>query len=259
MEKMGIVDLAAPGTAAPAVPAEPSALVAYGLGWRDLLVSLTFLSRLDATGQAQLLELGRARRYPAHSILFFECDDAHDVLIVRTGEIKVSITVEGHEVLLDVLGAGDVLGELSAIDGGPRSATATALSAAEVVAIQVPAFMGFLTEHPVVALDLMRSVAGRLRDASRRQVEYGALDAVGRVCRRLVEMMNRYGVPAGTGVLIDAPLSQADIAGWAGLSREAVVKALHALRALGWVSTTPRCITVHDVDAVTTRASITAA
>jgi CRP-like cAMP-binding protein len=178
---------------------------------------------------------------------------------VRSGEIKVSITVEGHEVLLDVLGTGDVLGELSAIDGGARSATATALSAAEVVAIPAIAFMGFLTEHPVVALDLMRSVSGRLRDASRRQVEYGALDAVGRVCRRLVEMVDRYGVPAGAGVLIDAPLCQAEIAGWAGLSREAVVKALHALRALGWVSTTSRCITVHDPDAVSTRASITPA
>jgi CRP/FNR family transcriptional regulator, cyclic AMP receptor protein len=159
-------------------------------------VTPTSLSRLDATEQVQLLGKGRVRRYPAHSILFFECDDAHDVLIVRTGEIKVSITVDGHEVLLDVLGAGDVLGELSAIDGGARSATATALTAAEVVAIPTVAFMGFLTEHPVVALDLMRSVAGRLRDASRRQVEYGALDAVGRVCRRLVEMMDRYGVPS---------------------------------------------------------------
>jgi CRP/FNR family cyclic AMP-dependent transcriptional regulator len=72
-------------------------------------------------------------------------------------------------------------------------------------------------------------------------------------------MVDRYGVPAGAGVLIDAPLCQAEIAGWAGLSREAVVKALHALRALGWVSTTSRCITVHDPDAVSTRASITPA
>lgn len=221
-------------------------------------MSRTFLSRLDGAQEAQLLELGRVRRYPSQSILFFEGDDAHDVLVVRSGEIKVSITVEGHEVVLDVLGAGDVLGELSAIDGGRRSATATALRAAEVIVIPAVAFMAFLTDHPAVALDLMRSVAGRLRDASRRQVEYGALDAVGRVCRRLIEMMDRYGAAVGSAVIIDAPLSQADIAAWAGLSREAVVKALHALRTLGWVSTTNRCITVHNVDAVTSRASVTA-
>jgi CRP/FNR family transcriptional regulator, cyclic AMP receptor protein len=226
-------------------------------GWMVRAFSQTFLSRLDTAEQESLLALGRVRRYPARSILFFEGDEAHDVVVVRNGEIKVAITVERREVLLDVLGGGDILGELSAIDGGPRSATATALTAVEVIVIPVVAFMDFLAEHPVVALDLMRSVAGRLRNASRRQVEYGALDALGRVCRRLVEMIDRYGEPAEAGVLINGPLSQADIAAWAGLSREAVVKALHALRTLGWIHTTPRSITVIDVEAVMSRASVT--
>ncbi len=216
----------------------------------------TFLDDLDAETQAELLALGRIRRYPAHSILFFEGDDAHDVLIIRGGEVKVSVTLDGREVVLDVLGAGDILGELSAIDNGPRSATAMALTAAEVSVIAARPFRQFISAHGSVALSLMRAVAGRLRDASRRQVEYGALDAVGRVCRRLVEMMDRYGRPSDAGMVIDGPLSQTDIAAWAGLSREAVVKALHALRALGWVTTGPRGVTVVDVDAVKTRASV---
>jgi CRP/FNR family cyclic AMP-dependent transcriptional regulator len=103
----------------------------------------------------------------------------------------------------------------------------------------------------------MRSVASRLRDASQRQAEYGARDAVGRVCRRLVEMMDRHGRAEGGGVMIDAPLSQTDIAAWAGLSREAVVKALHALQVLGRVTTGARTITVLDVEAVMSRASVT--
>src|SRR3954471_17582376 len=134
-------------------------------------VSPAFLSRLGPAEQELLLALGRRRRYPTGSILFFERDEARDVLVVRAGQIKVSITLDDHEVLLDVLGPGDVLGELSAIDGGPRSATAAALTAVELVAIPSPAFMTFLADHPQVALDLMRSLAARLRDASRRQVE----------------------------------------------------------------------------------------
>jgi CRP/FNR family cyclic AMP-dependent transcriptional regulator len=219
----------------------------------------SFLGRLDPDQQAQLLGLGRARRYPGGSILFFEGDEAHDVLVVRSGELKVAHTVEGHEVVLDVLTGGDVLGELSAIDGRPRSATATALTPAEVTSIPVGAFMVFLAEHPAVGLVLLRCVAGRLREASRRQVEYGALDALGRVCRRLIELIDRYGAPAapGTpGVRITAPLTQGDIAAWAGLSREAVVRALHSLRTLGWVATTPRSITVLDLDAVAGRAAL---
>ena len=94
--------------------------------------SLTFLSRLDEAGQQDLLARGRTRKYRAQSILFFEGDDAHDVMVVQAGEIKVSVSIDGREVLLDVLGPGDVLGELSAIDGGPRSATATSLGAASV-------------------------------------------------------------------------------------------------------------------------------
>ena len=102
----------------------------------------------------------------------------------------------------------------------------------------------------------MRCMAGRLRDASRRQVEYGALDAVGRVCRRLVELMDRYGEPTGAGVRIGGPLTQGDIAAWAGLSREAVVKALHGCgRSGGWRRRHARSPSL-DVDAVTSRAAL---
>jgi CRP-like cAMP-binding protein len=218
-----------------------------------------FFACLDPGGQAAVVAAGRVRRYPARSILFFAGDDAHDVLIVRRGDIKVSVTVDGREVVLDVLTDGDILGELSAIDGGPRSATAVAVNECEVITIPMASFDALLIEVPSIGIALMRLVSGRLRDASRRQVEYGALDAVGRTCRRLVEMMDRYGQPDGDGcVLIANPLSQQEIAAWAGLSREATVKALHALRVLGWVTVGPGTIRVSDVGAVTARASMPA-
>jgi CRP-like cAMP-binding protein len=219
----------------------------------------SFLQRLGPAAGGQLLALGRDRGHPASSILFFEGDEAHDVLVVRSGALKVARTVDGREVVLDVLGPGDLLGELSAVDGRPRSATASALTPTEVTCIPVGAFLEFLASHPRAGLQLLRCVTGRLRDASRRQVEYGALDGLGRVCRRLVEMLDRYGVPAagGDGVVIAAPLTQGDIAAWAGLSREAVVRALHSLRTLGWVAATPGPLTVLDIDAVTTRAVLT--
>jgi CRP-like cAMP-binding protein len=220
------------------------------------MTGAAFLEQLRPEARDRLLALGRKRRYPAQSILFFEGDDAHDVVVVASGELKVAHTVDGHEVVLDVLTGGDLLGELSAIDGRPRSATATALTAAEVTCIPAPAFMAFLADEPKVGLVLLQCVAGRLRDASRRQVEYGALDGLGRVCRRLVEMAHRYGSPTDDGTLITGPLTQGDIAAWAGLSREAVVRALQGLRSLGWVSTTSRSITVVDLPAVTARASL---
>jgi CRP/FNR family cyclic AMP-dependent transcriptional regulator len=216
-----------------------------------------FVDRLEPDVRDELLALGRRRRFTTQATLLYEGDQPVDVVVVRDGVVKVSTNIDGREVVLDILGAGDIAGELAALDGRLRSASVVAMTPAEVHIIPTAAFMAFLAARPEVAMTLLRCVSTRLRDASRRQVEYGALDAVGRVCRRLVELMERYGQPVGAAVRIDAPLTQSDIAAWAGLSREAVVKALQSLRRLGWVATTPRGISVLDVAAVTTRASVT--
>jgi CRP-like cAMP-binding protein len=217
-----------------------------------------FLGCLRPDDGAALLGLGRSRSYPARSVLFFEGDDAHEVLILNRGEVKVTVTSqEGREVVLAVLGPGELLGELSAVDGAPRSASASALGPVTLTAIDLARFNTFIDEHHEAAVALLRCVAVRLREASRRQVEFGTLDALGRVCGRLTEMMDRYGRPNGTRMEIVAPLSQTEVAGWAGLSREAVVKAFAALRALGWLATKGHIITVIDPAAVRARAQVT--
>lgn len=218
----------------------------------------SFFESLDEASRERLLAQGQVRRYPARSILFLEGDPAHDVLVVRKGDIKVSANVDGHDVVLDIVGPDDLLGEIAVVDGHGRSATATTLNPVEVVRIPAASFLAHLEGEPTVMVLLLRSMSSRLRDASRRQVEYGALDAVGRVCRRLVELAERFGQPAaGGGVVIDGPLTQGEIAAWAGISREAVVKALSTMRRLGWVTTTARAITVVDLVAVTARAVLT--
>jgi CRP/FNR family cyclic AMP-dependent transcriptional regulator len=212
-----------------------------------------FLGCLADDDVTALFALGRERRFRARSVLFFEGDDAHDVFVVLTG-VKVALTsADGREVVLDVVGAGDILGELSAIDGGPRSATATALGEATSLVVPLHGFNQFVAARSAVAVTLLRLVAARLRDSSRRQFEFGAVDALGRVCGRLVEMLARYGEGDGDRV-VRSPFSQQDLAGWAGLSREAVVKALQAMRALGWITMEGRAIRVLDEDAVRARA-----
>jgi CRP/FNR family cyclic AMP-dependent transcriptional regulator len=216
-----------------------------------------FLARLSPSDAAALVGLGRVRRYPPRSVVFFEGDDAHEVLIINSGQVKVTVTsLEGREVVLDVLGPGELLGELSAIDGAPRSAGAAALGPVELVAVDLARFQQFVDDHHTVAVALLRSVAGRLRHTTRRQVEFGTVDALGRVCGRIVEMMNRYGHLDSGRVEIAAPLSQSELGGWSGLSREAVVKALAALRAIGWITTNGRAIIVIDPVAVRARAGV---
>jgi CRP-like cAMP-binding protein len=151
---------------------------------------------------------------------------------------------------------GELIGELSALDGLPRSATATAIEAVECRVIPAAEFREFLASDAQVALQLLVSVCARLRESDRRRIEFVALDATGRVARRLAELADQFGVPAEGGRLrIDVPISQDDLAGWTGSSREAVVKALKTLRSRGWITTARRAITVIDLEALRSRAT----
>jgi CRP/FNR family transcriptional regulator, cyclic AMP receptor protein len=154
-----------------------------------------------------------------------------------------------------VIGPGELLGELSAIDGEPRSATATALEPLEVHVLTSDEFVALLEKSPAATLGILRSVIGRLRDSDKRRVEFGALDTVGRVGRLLVELAERYGEEVDGAIRIGLPLSQEELAGWAGASREAVVKALRTLRARGWIETARREIKVLDLPGLARRST----
>lgn len=214
-----------------------------------------FLARL-AEGERRTLEaMGRRRRYARGQIVFHEGDPSDRAVVILRGRVKVScLTEEGREVLLGVRAPGDLLGELSVLDGEPRSATATALEQLDVLLVPADGFRGFLEAHPRATMAVLETVAGRLRDADRKRIEFAALDTVGRVARRLVEMAGEFGRMEAEGVRIALPLSQQELAGWTGASREAVSKALGALRSRGWIETYRRGITVHDLDALRRRA-----
>jgi len=223
------------------------------------VAELAFVDRLGAEDVAALMRLGLRRAYPARTMLLSEGDEGHQVLVIRSGFVKVQASAGRNDVVLDLLGPGDLLGEVAALDGGPRSATAMTLTPVDVVAIGRTAFLALLDERATVDVALRTHLARRLRHASQRQVEYGALDALGRVGRRLVELVDRFGEPSDDGMRITVPLTQTDLAGWAGLSREATVKALRDVRERGWLSTGPRSLVIHDVAAVRHRSALPSA
>jgi CRP-like cAMP-binding protein len=208
-----------------------------------------FLAALDDRERADLLERSGRRRFRRSAAVFHQGGGSDDVVVVLSGRVKVStVTADGKEVVLAFRGPGDLLGELSAIDGEDRSATVAALEPVEAAVVPARDFRAFLSAHPRVALLLLEMLVRRLRDADRKRVEFGAHDTLGRVAARLVELADSYGEPVADGVRITLPLSQEELAGWTGSSREAVGKALHALRGLGWVRTERRRITIIEIE-----------
>jgi CRP-like cAMP-binding protein len=173
------------------------------------------------------------------------------VLIVRSGQAKVTVLDrEGREVILGFRGPGELLGELSAVDGAPRSATVTALEPMTALGIPGDAFRGLLDRRPAVARTLLHVLAVRLREADRLRLEFTAYDVPGRLARRLAELAERFGEPSDEGLEIGLALSQGELASWTSCSREGVSKALGTLRGLGWIETRRRRIVVRDLEAL---------
>ncbi|MEV4219343.1 Crp/Fnr family transcriptional regulator [Nonomuraea sp. ATR24] len=212
-----------------------------------------FLSTLTPDEVQAVLAAGRPRRWERGTTVMTEGDTSDWVLVLTAGRVKVSShTSGGTEVVLAVRGPGALLGEMSAIDGSPRSATVTALEPVSGVVIRD--FTGFLQDHGRVAVLLLRLVTERLRDSDRKRIEYGAFDTTGRVATRLIELAERYGEQTPGGLRVALPLSQDELAGWTGASREAVSKALRSLRDRGLIETGRRRVVVHDLDGLRRRA-----
>jgi CRP/FNR family transcriptional regulator, cyclic AMP receptor protein len=194
-----------------------------------------------------LREQGTSRSFRRGAALFSEGDVADRVFLIERGWVTLgTATPAGGEVILGLRGPGDVVGELSALDGEPRTATALAVGAVEAVVTPARLMIAMLGRDPELSAELLRLLAGRLRESDRQRREFAMLDSLGRVARRLLELAERFGEPSGDGVRVELPLSQEQLASWCGCSREATVKALRTLRQVADVTTGRRTITLRD-------------
>jgi CRP/FNR family transcriptional regulator, cyclic AMP receptor protein len=193
---------------------------------------------------------GRVVRFRRGQALFTEGDRAERVFVIDRGWVMISsVASDGREIVLGLRGPGDLIGDLSALDGAPRSATALALGDVEATAASGSTLHGALCD-PACAMELLQLLAARLRDADRKRLEFATLDTLGRVAWRLLELSERFGRETRDGIELELPLSQEQLASWCGASREATVKALGALRALGCIATARRSVLIRDLEAL---------
>lgn len=211
----------------------------------------SFLAGLDPPAARDLRARAVARTFARGTALFHQNQVSDRAIVLLNGYVKLSsISDDGREVVLAIRGPGDLIGELGAIDGQPRSATAVTLEEVTVLALSVVSFQAFLAAHPHVALRVISMLSSRLREADRKLVEFTSRDSLSRVAARVFELSERFGQRLDGKVRIDLPISQEELAGWTGCSRDSVVKALQAMRGLGWIDTGRKQITVHDLEAL---------
>ncbi len=205
---------------------------------------LRFLDTVDAEVRAALDRAGRRRRYSAGRVLFREHDASGQVVVVLSGTVKVStIAATGSETILALRAGGELLGELSALDGLPRSATAIALTKVDTLEIDRAQFLALLRQFPDAALAVTQLVVARLRAADRKRAEFGAYGTATRIVRQLLQLADAVG-PASPSVKVH--VSQAELAHMVGASRESAARALRWLRAEGLIATVRGAITITD-------------
>lgn len=214
-----------------------------------------WLGLLRPDERAALGALGRWGTYRRGERLFLEGDRSDAVYLVVEGRARVySVTAEGNEVTLSVRGAGDLVGEMGALEPqGRRSASVVALEPLRCRVLSATELHRFLEAHPHAALALLQLVIGRLRHADRRRAEFGSYDTTRRVARILVEAAREGGGSVGASPPASRPgvaLSQQELAGLVGASRESVARALAELRRRGLVTTGRRAVTIRDLTAL---------
>lgn len=202
---------------------------------RETLGAITLFADLNADDLDRLLDRHRQSDHQIDQVIVMEQDWGESLFLIRDGLAKVrTTTADGDEVIMSLLGPGDVFGEMAALDGASRSADVVALTPLRLVKLRSASFAALLQQQPAFALALARLEAGRLRDLNQRFALQSA-DATTRLLDALAYLARKSSGQADVEAPIP-PLAQKEIALLAGLARETASRTLSKLRSRGVVS-----------------------
>ena len=187
-------------------------------------------------------------------VLFHEGDSGDRLYIVTEGKVKLGRSAsDGRENLLAIMGPGQMFGELSLFDPGPRSATVTAVTDAVFASLSHDDLLRWLDGRPQVARGLLSQLASRLRKSNDVVADLVFSDVPGRVAKALLDLADRFGRTADDGVHVHHDLTQEELAQLVGASRETVNKALADFASRGWLRLEPRSVVIMDLERLSRR------
>ena len=213
----------------------------------DFLKSVNIFSDLSDSELKSIQELCKTRKYPKNSMIILEEEMGDVVFIVMSGTVKITrVNDEGKEVILAMLGSGEVFGEMAILDGESRSANALSQENCEVVTINREDFLNLLKTNNKVALNLMTEFAIRLRKSD-QQIEALSLDdAEHRIGVSILNLAEELGVIRQGVVTVDNLPYQQDIANMAGTSRETVSRVMKTFEDRGLITKTGHKLSIPD-------------
>jgi len=197
--------------------------------YEGILREISIFSSLTEDTLLQIDKVCKKKNYNKGEIILFEHDEGNTLFFIVKGEVKISReSDDGREVILSLLHDSDVFGEMSLLDGMPRSANVTAMEDTELYMIKRENFLELLNNHPNVSIDLLEEITHRLRDAGMRIKSLSLNDAEGKVATVLLQIADEKGKIKNGIVEIEKLPFQHDLANMAGTSRETISRTLHS-------------------------------
>ncbi|MCZ6636538.1 MAG: Crp/Fnr family transcriptional regulator [bacterium] len=189
------------------------------------------------------------RVFPKDRVVIMAEEEGDSLFVIHSGQVKVSIVSEdGREVILSILSKGNFFGEMSLLDGFPRSANVTTMAETELLMVRRADFLHFIQNSPQTAIKLLAVLAQRLRKTDRKIEGLALSDVTGRITQTLLQLAEEQGVPTPDGILIKNRPTHQDLANMSGTTRETVSRTLKRLETQGYIMHRGKDLLISSVD-----------
>ncbi|WP_159881143.1 Crp/Fnr family transcriptional regulator [Paenibacillus puerhi] len=197
----------------------------------DFLKKVPLFSNLNAHQLESIAAICSKKTFPAGVVLFEEKEPGSVFYIVFSGSVKIyNRSLSGEEKILSVFKPGESFGELSLIDGKPRSTSAQTLESCVLITLTASSFLDLLRMNFDICLLIMQELCGRLRETNQHVYDLTFLDARSRVIKSLIKLANKNGIRQGNTVTIRTMLDYNEISQLAGVEKLALMQVMRDLQ-----------------------------
>jgi CRP/FNR family transcriptional regulator, cyclic AMP receptor protein len=187
------------------------------------------------------------RNCPKDTLLLIADEEGDSLFIITKGRVKVvSFSESGKEVIFSILNEGDFFGDMSLLDGKPRSASVITVEDSSVYILRRADFNSIIEKHPNIALKLLTELTSRLRKADSRIESLALLNVSGRVAAILFQLAEESGKKTPDGIVINSRPTHQDLANMTGTTRETVSRILKQLENRNYISLSGKKVTLLD-------------
>jgi CRP/FNR family cyclic AMP-dependent transcriptional regulator len=211
------------------------------------LKNVPIFSSLSEPHLEELSEIALEKTYRKNQVIFDQGDPGNSLIVIKSGLVKISLVdSNNHEFIIKTFSVNDFFGEMSLLDGGARSATATAVEDTHVLIIFRQNFISLIQKTPAMALGMLTELSDRLRVTTENIANLTFFDAYGKVAQCLLSLADKLGKREEDGVTMQLTLSRQELANMSGLSRETFARILKEFQVRGCLKVQGKKIVILD-------------